>query len=77
MLSEQIRALETKEATLQEQIAEHEEEIKSVRAELNVVKKARKSLERYEEQLHGPTEPEASHEPDVSHEPLALSAAAE
>ena len=51
MLQEQIKGLKEKEEGIISQISLIEEEVKGLKAELNVIRKARRSMEKYEEQL--------------------------
>ena len=53
MLSEQIKVLQEKEDTLVLEIAEYEEMIKKAKNELTLIKRAKQSLEKLEEQLNG------------------------
>lgn len=56
MLQDQINALTSREQNATDKIARLEEELKKAKAELTVIKKAKQSLERLEEQLNGQTD---------------------
>ena len=56
MLQEQINALEMKELETMENIESAETILKKAKAELVVIKRAKQSLERLEEQLNGQTD---------------------
>lgn len=59
MLQEQINALSAREISVNEKLAKFEDTLKSLRNELAITKKAKKSLERLEEQLNGDSDPES------------------
>lgn len=56
MLGEQINALQMKELEAMEVIESAELALKKAKAELVVIKRAKQSLERLEEQLNGQTD---------------------
>ncbi len=56
MLQEQISALELKQLEAMAKIDNIEEELKKSKAELTLIKRAKQSLERLEEQLNGQTD---------------------
>ncbi len=62
MLQQQITDLKEKEESLEEEINKKEEEMKAIKLELHVIRRARKSMEKYEEQLNGEV-----YEPAVSY----------
>ena len=53
MLQDQINALALREQETMDKIARFEEETKKAKGELTVIKRAKQSLERLEEQLNG------------------------
>ncbi len=62
MLKEQILALEAREAAVLERIDDAEDTLKALKNELTITKRAKKSLEKYEEQFNEQNDPEPAPE---------------